>query len=94
VLKANTPPQIRQLLDSVYPPNRAEEPQSMQAALGEADSAVERVQNGQEVAELSPRSAYIRRLQHMIAERHNLASQSVGREPNRRVTIYREGGGI
>jgi stage III sporulation protein SpoIIIAA len=90
VLKANTPPQIRQLLDSIYPPNKTEEPDSMQVALGEADSAIGQVENGQEMVELAPRSAYIRRLQHMIAHRHNLASQSVGREPNRRVTIYRE----
>ncbi|MCX7912941.1 MAG: hypothetical protein N2506_08315 [Dehalococcoidales bacterium] len=29
-------------------------------------------------------------MQHLIAQQHNLASHSVGREPNRRVRIYKE----
>ncbi len=41
------------------------------------------------VVELSPQSAYIRRLQHLIAERNALSSQSVGRGTERRVTIYK-----
>ena len=90
VLKANTPPQIRQLLTSIFPPNRTEEPDSLRTALGEADAAVNQVEQGQDIVELSPQSSYIRRLQHLIAQRHHLASQSVGREPNRRVTIYKE----
>jgi hypothetical protein len=89
VLKGNSPPQIRQLLSSIYPPNRSLEPGSMRSALGEADAAVNQVEKGQDVVELSPQSAYIRRLQHMIAERHNLGSESVGKEPHRRVTIFR-----
>jgi hypothetical protein len=40
VLKGNTPPQIRQLLSSLYPPNRTEEPGHLKSALGEADAAV------------------------------------------------------
>jgi predicted RNA-binding protein Jag len=40
--------------------------------------------------ELSPQSAYIRRLQHLIAERNALASHSIGQEPLRRVKIYKE----
>jgi hypothetical protein len=37
--------------------------------------------------ELSPQRAYIRRLQHEIAQRYNLSSRSLGREPERRVRI-------
>ncbi|MDP3880097.1 MAG: R3H domain-containing nucleic acid-binding protein, partial [Dehalococcoidales bacterium] len=37
----------------------------------------------------SPQSAYIRRLQHLIAERNELASRSSGKEPLRRVRIYK-----
>jgi hypothetical protein len=40
-----------------------------------------------EAAELSPQNAYIRRLQHQLAERANLVSRSGGREPDRRVRI-------
>ena len=38
--------------------------------------------------ELSPQNAYIRRLQHQMAERANLVSHSRGREPYRRVRLY------
>jgi len=43
---------------------------------------------GSEAVELSPQSAYIRRLQHQMAERANLVSRSRGREPYRRVRLY------
>ncbi len=87
VLKSNTPPQIRQLLNTIYPKDKAD---FLKLALSEAKEAVNQVQNGQEAVELSPQSAYIRRLQHLIAEQTNLASHSLGRDPNRRVRIYNE----
>ena len=37
--------------------------------------------------ELTPQNAYIRRLQHQMAERNNLMSRSRGAEPNRRVEL-------
>jgi predicted RNA-binding protein Jag len=46
------------------------------------------VLNGSEPVELSPQNAYIRRLQHQMAERANLVSRSRGREPFRRVRLY------
>ena len=42
----------------------------------------------QEAVELAPQNAYIRRLQHQMAERANLVSRSRGREPYRRVRLY------
>ena len=86
VLKSNTPSQIRQLLDDIYPRDNTD---PLKLALGEAKEAVEQVKSGQETVELSPQSAYIRRLQHLIAERNNLASHSLGKDPNRRVRIYK-----
>ena len=44
----------------------------------------------EESVELSPQSSYIRRLQHLIAERSDLSSHSLGRDPERRVKIYKE----
>jgi predicted RNA-binding protein Jag len=41
-----------------------------------------------EPVELSPQNAYIRRLQHQMAERANIVSRSRGREPYRRVRLY------
>ncbi|MFA5317813.1 MAG: R3H domain-containing nucleic acid-binding protein [Dehalococcoidales bacterium] len=89
VLKSNTPSQIRQFLDNVFPPEKTEKKGSLQSALNEAEMAVSEVRDGQELVELSPQSAYVRRLQHLIAERNALASRSMGREPKRRVRIYR-----
>ena len=92
VLKSNTPTQIRQFLNAIYPvesfPEDGERGNSLQVALGQAQQAVDTVKSGQQDVELSPQSAYIRRLQHLIAERNHLSSQSSGDEPNRRVRIY------
>jgi len=90
VLKSNTPPQIRQMLQSVYPLNGPGKRDSFQVALAEAEAAVEQVKDGEAEVELSPQSAYIRRLQHLIAERNALASRSEGKDPNRRVRIYKK----
>jgi len=90
VLKSNTPPHIRQLLNTIYPTESADKADQFQLALAEAQEAVNKVKAGQETVELSPQSRYIRRLQHLIAERNTLASQSTGKDPNRRVRIYRE----
>ena len=89
VLKSNTPPQIRQMLHNIYPMVSLDKRDSFKTALDEAETAVEQVKSGQETVELSPQSAYIRRLQHLIAERNALSSQSTGKDPNRRVRIYK-----
>ncbi len=90
VLKSNTPLQIRQMLLSIFPLAGSGRRDSFQVALAEAEAAVEQVKNGDEgEVELSPQSAYIRRLQHLIAERNEISSSSAGRDPNRRVRIYK-----
>ncbi len=93
VLRGNTPLQIQQLLTSVYPvesSHAAGRDSSFKNALDEAKEAVESVRNGQDSVELSPQSAYIRRLQHLVAERHGVFSQSTGKDPNRRVRVLRK----
>jgi stage III sporulation protein SpoIIIAA len=89
VLKSNTPAQIRQLLEAISPAEGGGKADRFKVALGEAEEAVTRVKGGQGAVELSPQSAYIRRLQHLIAERNSLSSQSTGKDPNRRVRIYK-----
>lgn len=90
VLKSNTPPQMRQLLSTVYPSAEADKADYFKIALDEAKEAVAQVKEGQEAVELSPQSAYVRRLQHLIAQRSHLASHSFGKDPERRVKIYKE----
>ena len=62
---------------------------SIDRAMEEAEQAAQRVAGGEFSVQLSPQRAYVRRLQHMLAERFSLASTSRGREPERSVLIYR-----
>ena len=89
VLKSNTPNQIRQLLSTIYPAVEKKDPVSV--AVEEAQTAVDQVREGDNAVELRPQSAYIRRLQHLVAEQNDLLSESAGKEPNRHVRIYRRG---
>jgi stage III sporulation protein SpoIIIAA len=93
VLKANTPLQMGQFIQSIVPQAVSVRPEktNLKSALNEAEEAVGMLtqEEGREVVELSPQSAYIRRLQHLIAERNDLGSRSTGKDPNRRVQIYR-----
>jgi stage III sporulation protein SpoIIIAA len=89
VLKSNTSPQIRQLLNTIHPIGNTAKVGSFKLALSEAEEAVIKVKSGHQAVELSPQSAYIRRLQHLIAERNDLSSRSLGKEPQRRVRIYK-----
>lgn len=94
VLKNHTPAQFRQFLNTIHPMDKAtpSQPDSLRDALREAERAVSQIGSGQEMVELSPQSAYIRRLQHLIAQRSDLPSVSHGQEPGRRVSIHRETG--
>jgi hypothetical protein len=82
VLKSNTLPQIRQLLHNIYPAVSADKTDCLKIALSEVEAAVEQVESGQKIVELSPQSDYIRRLQHLIAERNAMASQSWTKRPS------------
>jgi stage III sporulation protein SpoIIIAA len=91
VLRSNTPPQMKQFLGNLYPARDTEKTGPFKTAIDEAEEAVAKVSEGQEEAiELSPQSSYIRRLQHLIAQRGDLSSHSYGKDPNRRVRIYKE----
>ena len=59
-------------------------------ALRETEEAIRRVQAGARSIDLSPQNAYIRRRQHQKVRQANLISHSYGKEPRRRVRIFRE----
>jgi stage III sporulation protein SpoIIIAA len=90
VLRGNSPPQIRQFLGTLFATKEGEKPGDFQSALAEAEEAVEQLSEGGKAVELSPQGSYIRRLQHLIAQRNDLKSNSTGRDPNRRVKIFKE----
>ena len=59
-------------------------------ALDETREAIDAVVTGaRDEVELEPQNAYVRTMQHELAERANLSSRSSGHEPYRRVQIYR-----
>ncbi|MDD5338713.1 MAG: AAA family ATPase [Dehalococcoidales bacterium] len=90
VLRGNSPQQVRQFLTTLFTTREGEKPGDFQSAIVEAEEASEQVTENGETVELSPQGSYIRRLQHLIAERNHLNSSSKGRDPNRRVRIYKE----
>ncbi|MFA5629115.1 MAG: R3H domain-containing nucleic acid-binding protein [Dehalococcoidales bacterium] len=94
VLRKHTPIQLKQMLATIHPGAVISKNEGRSYILGsaikEAEEAVDIAKESTEAVELNPQSAYIRRLQHIVAERNNLLSKSTGREPNRRVSIFKE----
>jgi stage III sporulation protein SpoIIIAA len=98
VLRGNTITQMERQLADIFQigsveesrPTRAGQPDEEYEARLEVEQAVTQVLNGErQTVELAPRSNFIRRLQHQIAEHYNVRSESQGREPHRRVKIFR-----
>jgi hypothetical protein len=89
VIRSNTVSQMEQSLLSMRS-ERGQDP--VVSALEEAEEAIDQVMRGQQAADLSPQNAYVRRLQHLLAQRYNLTSRSLGQEPERRVRILPAGG--
>ena len=90
VLRANTISQMESALAEMF--NVALDPieSGYEDATQQAQGAIEAVLNGQRWMDLPPASAAVRRLQHEMAREANLVSHSYGKEPNRRVRIFRE----
>src|SRR5262245_4991722 len=75
VLKTNTVVQMEQGLLSMQGRPEAVEGALPMTAMQETEDAITGVLNGNEPAvDLTPQNAYIRRLQHQMAQRYNLAS--------------------
>ena len=89
VLRANTVAQMEAALSDIFDLETVP-PDPLRRALQEAEEAIRQVLGGIPEVELSPQNAYIRRRQHELARAANLASESLGKEPRRRVRIYRE----
>ncbi|MEX2237960.1 MAG: R3H domain-containing nucleic acid-binding protein [Dehalococcoidia bacterium] len=90
VLKNNTVYQMQQsmLQTMTMGDSRGPTPRDLTTdAMEEAEEAIGEVMSRDRTVELTPQNAYIRRLQHELAQRYNLLSESRGREPYRRVRI-------
>ncbi len=89
VLRSNTVTQMESCLADIFALT-PEEMDPLAVAMRETQEAIRKVLAGSRSVELSPQAANIRRHQHELARKFNLISHSRGREPQRRVRIYRE----
>jgi len=86
VVRSDKIAQMEQGLANVY---RVEErSDSVAEALKEAEEAIEEIKRTGQTVQLSPQNAFIRRLQHQLAEKYHLATKSTGKAPRRRVQIF------
>jgi stage III sporulation protein SpoIIIAA len=91
VLRANTVNQMQHFLSDLYNlSSTVPEERGMEPAMQNTQAAIDAVLNGERYVELPPATAYIRRLQHQMAREANLTSHSYGKEPYRRVRIFRD----
>ena len=89
VLRSNTVTQMEQCLVDIFqiPTDPVD---VFTEAMRETQEGIQQVMNGSTTIELQPRSAAIRSQQHQLVRAANLISHSYGREPYRRVRIFRK----
>jgi len=91
VLRANTVNQMQQMLGDMFDlVSEFNEETGEDRVRQETQAAISAVLNGERWVELQPATSSIRRLQHQMARQANLLSHSYGKEPRRRVRIFRE----
>jgi stage III sporulation protein SpoIIIAA len=91
VLRSNTINQMQQFMTDLFNLSVEQtEERGLEPAMQSTQAAIDAVLNGERWVELPPASAYIRRLQHELVRQSNLTSHSYGKEPYRRVRIFRD----
>jgi stage III sporulation protein SpoIIIAA len=91
VLRANTINQMQQFLSDLFNLTVDSGGESgLEPVIQETQAAIQAVMNGERWVELQPAASSIRRVQHQMAREANLFSHSYGKEPRRRVRIFRE----
>ena len=88
VLRANSVAQMEACLCDIFDLESGSD--SLDQALQEAEEAIRQVLGGIPEVTLSPQNSYVRRRQHELTREADLASESRGKEPHRRVRVYRE----
>jgi stage III sporulation protein SpoIIIAA len=88
VLRSDSIAHMQSCLSDIFGVD-SHEPEPLEEALAEAKAAIQRVKDGEPEVVLSPQNAYVRRRQHELARAADMESMSRGREPNRRVRIFR-----
>jgi stage III sporulation protein SpoIIIAA len=89
VLRSNTVIQMESCLADIFSLSERET-DPINVAKRETQDAIRKILSGTRSVELTPQNASVRREQHQMARQANLISHSMGREPYRRVRIYRD----
>ena len=91
VLRKNTLAQIQQFVQALMRKQSQDAQIELEhsEAIDEAEQAASRLDEGEMQVKLSPQAAYVRHLQHKIANERGVYSSSEGREPHRHVVMYR-----
>ena len=91
VLRSNTVAQMEQFLGNLFNlPELQEQAEEISDIQAETQAAIAAVLNGERWVDLPSASSTERRLQHEMARQAELVSHSYGKEPRRRVRIFRE----
>jgi len=90
VLRANTINQMEQSLAELFNLPQDSNAGNIDEIANQTESAIQAVLNGQRWVDLPPASSAVRRIQHEMARQAQLVSHSYGKDPNRRVRIFRE----
>ncbi|MCY4021728.1 MAG: AAA family ATPase [Chloroflexi bacterium] len=90
VLRANTVTQMENFLVDLFRLNGRKDLDPFGQALQEAEQAIRRIRAGEDFIDLKPQVSQIRKRQHQLARQAHMHSASVGDEPRRYVTIFRD----
>ncbi|HEY3341742.1 MAG TPA: R3H domain-containing nucleic acid-binding protein, partial [Anaerolineae bacterium] len=89
VIRSNSITQMENILAEMFSLNTSEA-NPFDDAIREAEDAVQQVKAGARLVDLNPQNAFVRRQQHELARAANVVSHSYGKEPARRVRIFRD----
>jgi stage III sporulation protein SpoIIIAA len=87
-VKKNTTSQLRHLLRDIFNVVYGMDENKVNEVVRETEAAIQRAIEEGVAVELSPKPAALRQIQHRIASRHHVITESVGSEPKRHLVIY------
>ncbi len=90
VLRANTVTQMENFLVDLFRLNGRKDLDPFGKAMQEAEQAIRRIRAGEDYIDLKPQASQVRKRQHQLARQARMHSASVGDEPRRYVSIFRD----
>ncbi len=87
-VKKSITSQLRRLFLDIFNVVRGMDDDDINEAVRETEAAIQRAIKEGVVVELSPKPPALRKVQHRVASRHHVITESVGSEPKRHLVIY------